>query len=70
MKTWSNVTTDFVGRIAVAVWLGKLSDDAAREALRAFAAACQRAEPAAGDAVHDALLAEYRHRRDGQDLCS
>ena len=70
MSRLTNMTAEYVGRIAVAVWIGRLSDEAAREALGAYAAACQGMEKARPDGLHEAMLAEYRHRREGQDLCS
>jgi hypothetical protein len=63
-------TLDFVGQIAVSVWIGRLSDDAAREALDAYAAACRQAELPPRTALREALFTEYRHRREGQELCS
>ncbi len=67
------MTSEFVGRLAVAVWIGKLTEDAAREVLLAYAAACQQLgqlDKPDKPGVHEAILAEYRHRREGQDLCS
>jgi hypothetical protein len=64
------MTSEFVGRISVAVWIGKLTDDAACEVLEAYAAACTETEAVHPARVHEAILAEYRYRRDGQDLCS
>jgi hypothetical protein len=70
MARLTNMTSEYVGRIAVAVWIGRLTDEAAREALGAYAAACQGMEKARPERLHEAMLAEYRHRREGQDLCS
>jgi hypothetical protein len=70
MGRLTNMTSDYVGRIAVAVWIGRLTEDAAREALGAYAAACQGIERARPDGLREAMLAEYRHRREGQELCS
>jgi len=70
MSCLSTMTSKFVGRISVAVWIGRLSDEAAREALSAYAATCREVEASHPARVHEAILAEYRHRRDGQDLCS
>jgi len=64
------MTSEFVSRIAVAVWVGKLTDEAARAALEAYAAACQRIERTRDGGLRNAVLDEYRHRREGQDLCS
>jgi hypothetical protein len=66
----SSMTSEYVGRIAVAVWIGKLSDEAAREALKAYAAAYHSSERSPPEILQDKILAEYRYRREGQDLCS
>jgi hypothetical protein len=70
MDELGGMTSEFVGRIAVAVWIGRLSDEAARAALEAYAAACQRSRPQRDACLENAVLDEYRHRREGQDLCS
>ncbi len=70
MSELTTMTSEFVGRIAVAVWIGRLSDEAAREALRAYVAACEQSGRAQTACSHDAILAEYRYRREGQELCS
>lgn len=70
MSNLSTMTSEFISRISVAVWIGRLTDEAAREALVAYAAACQRLDVTEAVRVHDTILAEYRYRRDGQDLCS
>jgi predicted secreted protein len=70
MNGLNTMTSEFVGRISVAVWIGRLSDDAAREALGAYAATYRRVDSAYADSLHEAILAEYRHRREGQELCS
>lgn len=70
MSRLNALTSEYIGRISVSVWIGRLTDEAAREALRAYAAACQRIEQAPGGSAAEAVLAEYRRRRDGQDLCS
>jgi len=64
------MTSEFVGRISVAVWIGKLSDDAACSVLEAYAASCKKLGETPQERAHEAILAEYRYRRDGQDLCS
>jgi hypothetical protein len=64
------VASEFVGQIAVAVWIGKLSDNAAREALGSYALACERTERGSSAALTKALLLEYRRRRERQDACS
>jgi hypothetical protein len=65
----TRVESDFVGQIAVAVWLCRLTDEAAREVLVSYAMARHR-----GKRVHAGLCAalerEYRHCRERQDLCS
>lgn len=70
MKGLSTMTSEYVGRIAGAVWIGRLTDEAAREALRAYAAVCREVDGERPGNVHQAILTEYRHRREGQDLCS
>ncbi|HUF73291.1 MAG TPA: hypothetical protein VMR74_10375 [Gammaproteobacteria bacterium] len=70
MSSLSTMTSEFVSRISVAVWIGRLTEEAAREALVAYAAACQRIDATEAVHVHEAILSEYRHRREGQDLCS
>jgi len=70
MNNLSTMTSEFVSRISVAVWIGKITDEAAREALAAYAAACRRIDLTEAGRVEDAILAEYWHRREGQDLCS
>jgi hypothetical protein len=70
MGRLTSITSEYVGRIAVAVWIGRLTDEAAREALGAYAASCQGIEKASSEGLHEAMLAEYRHRREGQELCS
>lgn len=64
------VPIEFAGQIAVAVWLGNISDAAACEALWCYALACDRGgarEEAA--AVFASLMSEYRFRREWQDVC-
>lgn len=70
MSRLNAMTSEYIGRIAVAVWIGKLTDEAAREALGAYAAACRVIEDAQIETVREEILAEYRYRRDGHDLCS
>jgi len=70
MNSLSTMTSEFIGRISVAVWIGRLTDEAARAALEAYAAACRQIDEPHPVNVHEAILAEYRHRRDGQELCS
>jgi hypothetical protein len=70
MNHLSTRASEFVGRIAVAVWIGRLTDEAAREALQAYATTGRRSGQVDASSLHEAILAEYRHRREGQDLCS
>lgn len=70
MSDLNTMTADFVGRISVAVWIGRLSDQAACEALQAYAEACREGDRPASGSMRDLLLAEYRRRREGQELCS
>lgn len=70
MNSLNEMTSDFVGRISGAVWIGKLTDEAARQALEAFAVAFQRSGWAQSGSVREAILAEYSYRRERQDLCS
>jgi len=64
------VESSFAGQIATAVWLGKLTDGAAREALSSYAIACHLCERANRMRLHAALFTEYRHCRERQDLVS
>jgi hypothetical protein len=65
----TSAEADFAAQIATAVWLRRLTDDAAREALGSYAMACGR-----GKGGHARLAAalewEYRRCRERQDLCS
>lgn len=69
MSSLSTMTSEYVGRIAVAVWIGRLTDEAAREALGVYAAAYQAQCQTHPVDVQEAILAEYLHRRDGHDFC-
>lgn len=64
------IATEFAGQIATAVWLGKLTDAAAREALWSYAIARRRGIRWASDRLWQALIGEYRRRRERQDACS
>jgi hypothetical protein len=66
----SEVDASFAGQIATAVWIGKLDEEAAREALLSYAIACQLCERTHLIRLREALLAEYRHCRERQDLVS
>ena len=70
MSKLSAVASDFAGQIAIAVWLGKMTDDAAREALQSYAMAYRLAKRKPWVGMSDALLTEYRRRREGQEICS
>lgn len=65
----TQVAADFAGQIATAVWLRRLTDEAAREALGSYALACAATGPAR-ERMGAALLSEYRRRRERQDACS
>jgi hypothetical protein len=64
------VAADFAGHIATAVWLGKLTHEAACEALWSYALACCPGRRCDSAIMRADLMAEYRRRRDGQDLCN
>lgn len=66
----SLIAADFAGQIATAVWLSKLTDAAAREALWSYALACHRGKRWESMGMRAALVAEYRRRRERQDACS
>jgi hypothetical protein len=70
MNAVNGVTAGFIRRLAVAVWIDRITDEAAREALRAYASAIVEGGDTPAASIHEAILAEYRHRRDGQELCS
>jgi hypothetical protein len=63
------ISADFAGRIATAVWFGKLSEEAAREALWSYAMASHGGMRRDAMTMLEALLAEYRRRREQQDIC-
>lgn len=64
------ISTEFAGQIAAAVWLSRLRDEDAREALWSYAVACHSGTREYAASLFEALLAEYRRRREQQDLCS
>jgi hypothetical protein len=70
MNSLHAMTSDFVDRISGAVWIGKITDEAAQQALEAFAVAYQRSGWAQSGNMRDVILAEYRYCRERQDLCS
>jgi hypothetical protein len=70
MNSMYAMTSDFVGRISCAVWIGRLTDEAAKQALEAFAVSFQRSGYAQDGNVRDVILAEYKYQRERQDLCS
>ncbi len=61
--------SDFAVQIATAVWLHRLTDEAACEALGSYAMARGRARGDHGR-LWAALEREYRRCRERQDLCS
>jgi hypothetical protein len=65
----TRVESDFASQIAAAVWLRRLTDEAAREALGSYAMACHRSEQARAG-LWAALEDEYRRCRERQDICS
>lgn len=70
MSKLNSAAADFAGQIAIAVWLGKLTEEAAREALASYAMACHQAKRISCVRLKEALVAEYRRRRERQDACS
>lgn len=62
-------SSEFAGQVAVAVWLDKMSEEAAREALRCYAMARYAKSPGEAKRLLAALMGEYRRRREQQDLC-
>lgn len=64
------VAADFAGHIAMAVGLGKLSDEAACEALWSYALARCPGKRCDAAILRADLMAEYRRRRDGLELCN
>ncbi len=65
----TEVERGFACRLATSVWLAELDDDAARDALYAYAMARSR-DPWAQACLRVALLTEYRLCRERLDLCS
>ena len=65
-----DVDSNFAAQIATAVWLGYLTDAAAREALLSYAIACQLCGRSHLIRLRDALIAEYRLCRERQELVS
>lgn len=63
------IASDFVAQIATNVWLGNLTDQAARVALRAYAMASDDAKSAPAQ-LWAALMREYLQCRERLDLCS
>lgn len=64
----TKVEFNFAEQIATAVWLRRLTDEAAREALGSYALACHgpKRTPAS---LLAALAREYHLCRERQDLC-
>lgn len=65
----TRIESDFAGQIATAVWLRRLTDEAAREALGSYAIACHGGREARAG-LRAALEREYRRCRERQDICS
>jgi hypothetical protein len=65
----TQVEADFALQIATAVWLCRFSDADARDVLGLYALAGRRGKPAQSR-LWAALVAEYRHCRERQELCS
>ena len=65
----SRVEADFAVQIATDVWLGTLTDEAARAVLGAYAMACHR-DRRAQARFRATLVREYRRCRERQDVCS
>lgn len=63
------VPREFAGQLATAVWLGELTCEAAREALWSYAMACHGGARPASTRMLEALMSEYRFRREWQDVC-
>jgi len=70
MSRQNTIAADFAGQIAIAVWLGKLTEEAAREALGSYAMACHQRKGTPSVSMREALYCEYRRRRERQDACS
>lgn len=66
---FDSVSIEFAGQIATAVWLGKLSDEGAREALWSYAMACHAGARLDAARMLEGLITEYQRRRAGQELC-
>jgi hypothetical protein len=65
----SRLEADFTVQIATAVWLSRLSEDSALEALNAYAIASERGKRAQVR-LRVELLREFRRCRERQDICS
>ena len=70
MSKLNTIAADFAGEIAISVWLGKLTEEAAHEALGSYAMASHRARGMHCGRLREALVGEYRRRRERQDACS
>lgn len=66
----SELECNFAGQIATAVWLDRLTDEQAREALLSYAIARHLCEGVLAIRLRAALESEYRHWRERQDLAS
>jgi hypothetical protein len=65
----TQVEAHFAQQIAMAVWLSRLTDEAARDTLGLYALAGRRGRPAQAG-LRAALVAEYRQCRERLDLCN
>jgi hypothetical protein len=65
----TDIEVGFALQVATAAWLGKVTDDAARDVLGLYALAVRRGKPAQAR-LWSALVGEYRHCRERLDLCS
>lgn len=63
------VEAEFAGQVATSVWLGTLTEDAAREAFWSYALACCSGKRRESRTLCETLMAEYRRRRTRQDAC-
>ncbi len=66
----TSVEVKFAGQIATAVWLSKLTDASAREALLSYAIARHPCRRELSRLLEVALTSEYLHWRERQDIAS
>jgi hypothetical protein len=65
----TDIEVGFALQVATAAWLGKVTDDAARDVLGLYALAVRRGNLAQAR-LSAALIAEYHGCRERLDLCS